>query len=77
MSGTLCKWHRSGEDEMRGLMRSAIVGVLAVTERLSKEAEQESTSMFFAQLFERQLVRQRAVLDAFAVSVHGCRGRGQ
>jgi hypothetical protein len=49
------------------LMCSAIVGVLAVTERLSKEAEEESTSMFFAQLFDRQMARQRARLDAFAV----------
>lgn len=31
------------------------------------EAEQEQTSTFFSQLFERQLNRQRASLDAFIV----------
>lgn len=46
---------------------SAVVGVLSVTERLAKEAEEENTSMFFAQLFDKQLARQRASLDAFAV----------
>jgi hypothetical protein len=32
------------------------------------EAEQEQTSMFFSQLFEKQLSRQRAMLDSFIVS---------
>jgi hypothetical protein len=49
------------------LMRRAIVGVLAVTERLAREAEQEGTSIFFTQLFERQLGRHRVALEAFAV----------
>jgi hypothetical protein len=31
------------------------------------EAEQEQTSMFFSQLFEKQLSRQRAMLDSFIV----------
>ena len=50
------------------LNSSAVVGVLGVTERLATEAEEENTSLFFAQLFDRQLARQRAALDAFAVS---------
>jgi hypothetical protein len=32
------------------------------------EAEQEQTSMFFSQLFDKQLSRQRAMLDSFIVS---------
>ncbi|RXK38676.1 hypothetical protein M231_03986 [Tremella mesenterica] len=43
----------------------AIVGVISVTERIAKEAEEENTSIFFSQLFSRQLSRQRAALDAF------------
>ncbi|ORY34282.1 exocyst complex component Sec3-domain-containing protein [Naematelia encephala] len=43
----------------------AIVGIMGVTEKLAMEAEQENTSLFFSQLFDRQLSRQRAVLDAF------------
>ena len=46
---------------------SAVVGLLGVTERLAKEAEEEDTSIFFAQLFDRQLARQRAAVEAFAV----------
>ena len=42
-----------------------MVGILGVTERLAKEAEQENTSIFFAQLFDRQSARQRAALDLF------------
>jgi len=45
-----------------------MVGVLGVTERLSHEAEEENTSIFFAQLFDRQLSRQRAFIDQFTVS---------
>lgn len=54
------------------LKSSAVVGVLGVTERLATEAEEENTSLFFAQLFDRQLARQRAALDAFAVSWLSC-----
>ncbi|WVF66184.1 hypothetical protein IAT40_000924 [Kwoniella sp. CBS 6097] len=43
----------------------SIVGVIAVTERLAKEAEEENTTIFFNQLFERQLARQRQLLDMF------------
>ncbi|WWC85953.1 uncharacterized protein L201_000823 [Kwoniella dendrophila CBS 6074] len=43
----------------------AIVGIIAVTERLAKEAEEENTSIFFAQLFDKQLGRQRQMLDYF------------
>jgi hypothetical protein len=50
------------------LKRRTIVGVIAVTERVAMEAEQEQTSMFFSQLFEKQLSRQRAMLDSFVVS---------
>ena len=46
---------------------SAIIGVLGVTERIARQAEEEDTSLFFGQLFEKQLARQRAGLDAFAV----------
>jgi hypothetical protein len=44
------------------------VGVIGVTERLAKEAEQENTSMFFAQMFDKLLARQHAALDMFVVS---------
>ena len=50
------------------LMCSTIVGIIAVTEKVALEAEREQTSMFFSQLFEKQLGRQRAMLDAFVVS---------
>nr|XP_019014642.1 exocyst protein [Kwoniella pini CBS 10737]OCF53423.1 exocyst protein [Kwoniella pini CBS 10737] len=43
----------------------AIVGIIAVTERLAKEAEEENTSIFFSQLFDKQLARQRQMLDYF------------
>ncbi|KIR55087.1 exocyst protein [Cryptococcus gattii Ru294] len=43
----------------------AIVGIIAVTERLAKEAEEENTSIFFAQLFDKQLLKQRLVMDMF------------
>ncbi|WVO23559.1 uncharacterized protein IAS62_004914 [Cryptococcus decagattii] len=43
----------------------AIVGIIAVTERLAKEAEDENTSIFFAQLFDKQLLKQRLVMDMF------------
>ncbi|WVQ93808.1 hypothetical protein IAU59_000886 [Kwoniella sp. CBS 9459] len=43
----------------------SIVGVIAVTERLAKEAEEENTTIFFNQLFDRQLARQRQLLDLF------------
>jgi len=51
------------------LMCSTIVGIIAVTEKVALEAEREQTSMFFSQLFEKQLGRQRAMLDAFVVSL--------
>jgi len=57
-------------------MNRAMVGVLGVTERLSKEAEQENTSMFFAQLFDRQISRQRAFIDNFTVSPVQATGSG-
>ncbi|WWD22409.1 hypothetical protein CI109_106900 [Kwoniella shandongensis] len=43
----------------------AIIGVIAVTERLAMEAEEENTSIFFAQMFDKQLARQRQILDMF------------
>ncbi|WVQ80381.1 hypothetical protein IAT38_002486 [Cryptococcus sp. DSM 104549] len=43
----------------------AVVGIIGVTERVAKEAEEESTSMFFGQLFDKQLLKQRAMLDMF------------
>lgn len=43
----------------------AIVGIIAVTERLAKEAEEENTSIFFAQLFDKQLLKQRLIMDMF------------
>ena len=56
---------RNGGDE---LMSRTIIGIIAVTEKVALEAEREQTSMFFSQLFEKQLGRQRAMLDAFVVS---------
>lgn len=50
------------------LMNRTIVGIIAVTEKVALEAEREQTSMFFSHLFEKQLSRQRAMLDAFVVS---------
>jgi len=50
------------------LMSRTIIGIIAVTEKVALEAEREQTSMFFSQLFEKQLGRQRAMLDAFVVS---------
>lgn len=44
------------------------VGIIATTERLAREAEQEGTSMFLTQLFDKQLGRQRQVFDSFIVS---------
>ncbi|ORX34673.1 exocyst complex component Sec3-domain-containing protein [Kockovaella imperatae] len=44
----------------------AIIGITVVTERLAQEAEAENTSIFFAQLFDRQIARQRAALDLLA-----------
>jgi hypothetical protein len=49
-------------------MVRTIIGIIAVTEKVALEAEREQTSMFFSQLFEKQLGRQRAMLDAFVVS---------
>nr|XP_019048902.1 exocyst protein [Kwoniella bestiolae CBS 10118]OCF27832.1 exocyst protein [Kwoniella bestiolae CBS 10118] len=43
----------------------SIVGMIAVTERLAKEAEEENTSIFFTQLFDKQIARQRQMLDYF------------
>lgn len=43
----------------------AIVGIIAVTERLAKEAEEENTSIFFTQLFDKQLLKQRLIMDMF------------
>ncbi|KAL7418847.1 hypothetical protein Q5752_006531 [Cryptotrichosporon argae] len=43
----------------------AIVGIIAVTERIAKEAEQESSNMFFLQLFQKSLGRQRQAFDTF------------
>ena len=48
-------------------MGSTVIGIIAVTEKVALEAEREQTSMFFSQLFEKQLGRQRAMLDAFVV----------
>ncbi|KAK8845463.1 hypothetical protein IAR55_006176 [Kwoniella newhampshirensis] len=60
------------EMELRQWMEAAVekgpisvVGVIAVTERLAKEAEEENTSIFFAQMFDKQLARQRQILDIF------------
>jgi hypothetical protein len=49
-------------------MCRTIIGIIAVTEKVALEAEREQTSMFFSQLFEKQLGRQRTILDAFVVS---------
>jgi hypothetical protein len=49
-------------------MSRTIIGIIAVTEKVALEAEREQTSMFFSQLFEKQLGRQRTILDAFVVS---------
>jgi hypothetical protein len=49
----------------------AIVSVIVVTERLAREAEEGNTSMFFAQLFDKSLSRQRAMFDSFIVGCHG------
>lgn len=46
------------------------MGIIAVTERLAKEAEDENTSIFFAQLFDKQLLKQRLIMDMFVVSPH-------
>jgi len=54
-------------NESRLICRT-IIGIIAVTEKVALEAEREQTSMFFSQLFEKQLGRQRAMLDAFVVS---------
>ncbi|WVQ76259.1 hypothetical protein IAR50_005924 [Cryptococcus sp. DSM 104548] len=43
----------------------AVVGIIGVTEKIAREAADESTSMFFTSLFEKQLVKQRMILDAF------------
>ena len=53
------------EEEL--ITASAIVGVVAVSEKLAKEAEEENTSLFFAQMFDRQLSRGRMMLEAFVV----------
>jgi len=50
------------------LIIRTVIGIIAVTEKVAAEAEREQTSMFFSQLFEKQLGRQRAMLDAFVVS---------
>ncbi|ODN76094.1 hypothetical protein L202_06031 [Cryptococcus amylolentus CBS 6039] len=42
-----------------------VVGIIGVTERIAREAADENTSMFFTSLFEKQLVKQRMMLDAF------------
>ncbi|KAL1407120.1 hypothetical protein Q8F55_006534 [Vanrija albida] len=43
----------------------AIVGVIAITESLAREAEQLETSLFLLQLFDKQLGRQRQSFDQF------------
>lgn len=45
------------------------MGIIAVTERLAKEAEEENTSIFFTQLFDKQLLKQRLIMDMFIVSL--------
>jgi hypothetical protein len=57
------KWQLIGGTRFR-----SIVGVIGVTERLAKEAEQENTSMFFAQMFDKLIARQHAALDIWVVS---------
>jgi hypothetical protein len=46
-----------------------VVGVIAVTERLGREAEEEETSIFFTTLFDKLLGRQNQIFDAFVVGV--------
>lgn len=46
----------------------SVIGVIAVTQRLAKEAEEEDTSIFFAQMFDRLLGKQYAIWDKFIVS---------
>lgn len=45
--------------------QAAVVGIIATTERLAQEAEQEGTSMFLLHLFDKQLGRQRQAFDSF------------
>lgn len=45
----------------------SVIGVIGVTERLAKEAEQENTSIYFSQLFDRLLAKQHSIFDAFVV----------
>jgi hypothetical protein len=47
----------------------SVINVIGVTERLAKEAEQENTSIYFGQLFDRLLVKQHSIFDAFIVSL--------
>lgn len=55
---------------------SSIVGVIVVTERLAKDAEEEDISLFFSQLFAKQQARQQQLLDAFVVSRPSTRIQG-
>lgn len=48
---------------------AAIVGIIATTEQLHSDAQQEGTSLFLLQFLEKQLGRQRQVFDAFIVSI--------
>lgn len=46
----------------------ALVGIIATTEQLQRDAQMEGTSMFVQQLFEKQIGRQRQAFDNFVVS---------
>ena len=46
----------------------SVIGVIGITERLAKEAEQENTSIYFSQLFDRLLAKQHTIFDAYIVS---------
>lgn len=68
MGRTRCEFLAFAQGSL--LKNSAIVGVIAVSEKIAAEAEQENTSLFFSQLFEKQLARQRAALDGFVVGLN-------
>lgn len=73
VDGELKQWVEAAVDKNP----AAVVGVIATTERLSQEAEQEGTSMFLTQLFDKQLGRQRQTFDTFIVSGRIGRANGE
>lgn len=44
--------------------------MIAAMEHLSEQAEQEGTSLFLTQLFDKQLSRNRRLFDNFIVSLY-------